>query len=595
MMPDDNPVNDQRISLFLRKLWTLVCSKETDNVITWSEDGDSFIINNPVEFCKVLPRYFKHNNFMSFVRQLHIYGFSKRISDVDHTSNHGTSCEYAHPYFMKEHPCLLLSIKQKRGEKLHQGIKTDIDSIETISTLLKEVNSVKDKNKMLDSKFTAMKHENECLWRELAVIRQKHMKQQRILNQLIQFLVTLRQPSANNTLCREVKNNVRYVLPIMHHKASEKANSGETFTNPKYKPSTSSGPVIHELDAADILNSNEDGRVHGGIFNDVVESEGVVLSPSSVSQMLSSPGGSTVEEIFAPNDIMLSSPLEDLIREVSVSPTEELLEPKTTIVTVSSPNPVTQTSKTSNKPSKKRTKKDINFTKKKKTTLVDNVQTQQHVPSSVPYIIKVEPMGDDPPVISIPDMDFTDPEVIISNNDDLWNNEITSNCDNMQLANPEPRQVNTCDGSSSVSPNISNYVMQKEAVSKQIDLVQADLESLLKGLNDKYTFDANMFLNFINDDPTNLNLPMTSEEQTLNDVKNGLNVTPDNQIVSCLSPNTYDLNDLMTASADWSVPNTPMSFDTAYGNDVLNTPVITDSLLNTDSLFPSTSPDDLKK
>lgn len=127
--------------------------------------------------------------------------------------------------------------------------------------------------------------------------------------------------------------------------------------------------------------------------------------------MLSSPGGSTVEEIFAPNDIMLSSPLEDLIREVSVSPTEELLEPKTTIVTVSSPNPVTQTSKTSNKPSKKRTKKDINFTKNKKTTLVDNVQTQQHVPSSVPYIIKVEPMGDDPPVISIPDMDFTDPEV----------------------------------------------------------------------------------------------------------------------------------------------------------------------------------------
>lgn len=36
-MPDDNPVNDQRISLFLRKLWTLVNSPETDNVITWNE------------------------------------------------------------------------------------------------------------------------------------------------------------------------------------------------------------------------------------------------------------------------------------------------------------------------------------------------------------------------------------------------------------------------------------------------------------------------------------------------------------------------------------------------------------------------------
>lgn len=129
--------------------------------------------------------------------------------------------------------------------------------------------------------------------------------------------------------------------------------------------------------------------------------------------MLSSPGGSTIEEIFAPNDIILNSPLDDLIREVSVSPTEELSEPKTTIVTVSSPNPVTKTTTTSNKTSnsKKRTKKDINPTKKKKTTLTDNVQTLKPVPSSVPYIIKVEPMGNDPPVISIPDMDFIEPEV----------------------------------------------------------------------------------------------------------------------------------------------------------------------------------------
>lgn len=49
----------------------------------------------------------------------------------------------------------------------------------------------------------------------------------------------------------------------------------------------------------------------------------------------------------------------------------------------------------------------------------------------------------------------------ISNNDDLWNNEIVSNCDNMQLANPEPRQVNMCDESSSVTPNFLNNAMQK--------------------------------------------------------------------------------------------------------------------------------------
>jgi len=34
----------------------------------------------------------------------------------------------------------------------------------------------------------------------------------------------------------------------------------------------------------------------------------------------------------------------------------------------------------------------------------------------------------------------------------------------MQLANPEPRQVNMSDGSSSVSPNFLNNVMQKYGV-----------------------------------------------------------------------------------------------------------------------------------
>jgi len=126
--------------------------------------------------------------------------------------------------------------------------------------------------------------------------------------------------------------------------------------------------------------------------------------------MLSSPGGSTIEEIFAPNEIIMTSPLDDLIREVSVSPTEELLEPKT-VVTVSSSNPVTKTTITSNKISKKRTKKDTNPLKKKKTTLADNVQPPKPKSPAIPYVIKVEPMGNDPPVISIPDMDFIEPEV----------------------------------------------------------------------------------------------------------------------------------------------------------------------------------------
>lgn len=65
--------------------------------------------------------------------------------------------------------------------------------------------------------------------------------------------------------------------------------------------------------------------------------------------------------------------------------------------------------------------------------------------------------------------------------------------------------------------------------------------------------------------------------------------------MSCSSPNTYDLNDLMTASADWTIPNTPISFDGINENDVLNTPVINDSLLDSESIFSNTSPNSEKK
>lgn len=39
--------------------------------ISWSLQGDLFSVPNPTSFSKcVLPQYFKHNNWQSFVRQL---------------------------------------------------------------------------------------------------------------------------------------------------------------------------------------------------------------------------------------------------------------------------------------------------------------------------------------------------------------------------------------------------------------------------------------------------------------------------------------------------------------------------------------------
>ena len=59
---------------FLSKTYELVDDPTTDHIVCWGQHESTFIVWRPSEFARhLLPNYFKHSNFSSFVRQLNTY------------------------------------------------------------------------------------------------------------------------------------------------------------------------------------------------------------------------------------------------------------------------------------------------------------------------------------------------------------------------------------------------------------------------------------------------------------------------------------------------------------------------------------------
>jgi len=69
-------VTDDKIPGFIRKTFNLLSCTATHHIASWDASGTAFAIHKMDAFAAdMLPKYFRHRNFSSFVRQLNFYGF----------------------------------------------------------------------------------------------------------------------------------------------------------------------------------------------------------------------------------------------------------------------------------------------------------------------------------------------------------------------------------------------------------------------------------------------------------------------------------------------------------------------------------------
>ena len=118
-------MKSRKIPSFLLKLYSILENENFSNVVHWKENGKSFAIVNFNRFIdEVLPSYYKHKNFASFVRQLNMYDFHKERAKVDEFA-------FGHKKFIRGNKKMLRMIKRKIKEKQEtiEMIKEDLSKI----------------------------------------------------------------------------------------------------------------------------------------------------------------------------------------------------------------------------------------------------------------------------------------------------------------------------------------------------------------------------------------------------------------------------------------------------------------------------------